>query len=490
MTSNGLPTGDLVFAVRCRSWTDYASEWSSRERHPDWSLSGLFEKCKSLSCFFVHVGHPASPEEDKLWRVSFTLQERLLVTHFNSTQQKCYVYLKFIKVEKIQTVLHVKSLTSYHLKTCMFYMIESTPAGFWVEENLLTCVYNCLQLILKWSEYGVFPNYFIPDENMLDGRVDSHLRSRLCEVLRKLMEGSFLFLPSLKKSAFNIAAVLDKTLDYTFLSGLSTSLLRNKVDKSKFLTFKVLNDLQFTMKEAETVGDHTLEETKRAVSFVMPYIDLGLVSTFVVYVCYIHLFVKYTSTVPVNTLLVYDILRSKIWDKAKTKSDQFTSKLKQSSFLYVLGYLSDSLKILLDLDNIINEQLVSFCACPENKLAYIKAKELFNMCVIPCVHYPQIERALTPQPLIYAFERLPPSTLSMVDGKILLYVLLYLNHKALGMKDKANADIVYIKWFIENDKLLGHRDVACNILWWIYTDQGQEDNAIHENKFIESTQLS
>ena len=156
-----------------------AFKWFGRERHYNWPSQEQIDKCKTLECFFVQVGHPNSDEKHLQWRISLSLQERLLVTSFNSVQLKCYVLLKMIKKERIHKALGEKSLTSYHFKTSMLYMIENTPAEFWTEENLLVCVHHCLRQMLLWVETGVCPNYFIPEENMFDGRIFGQVRCRL-----------------------------------------------------------------------------------------------------------------------------------------------------------------------------------------------------------------------------------------------------------------------------------------------------------------------
>ena len=121
---------DLVLAVRSLSWPDCASEWLVRERHYNWPSQEQIDKCKTLGCFFVQVGHPKSDEYHLQWRISFSLQERLLDTDFNSVHLKCYILLKMMKKERVHKSLGEKSLTSYHFKTCMLYMIENTPGEF------------------------------------------------------------------------------------------------------------------------------------------------------------------------------------------------------------------------------------------------------------------------------------------------------------------------------------------------------------------------
>ena len=113
---------------------------------------------------------------------------------FNAVQLKCYILAKIIKKEFIHKSLGEKSLSSYHFKTLMFYMIEDTPAEFWVKHNLLYCLHHILKRMLIWVERGVCPNYFIPGENMSEGRISEQMQLQLCGLLRRLIDANFKYL--------------------------------------------------------------------------------------------------------------------------------------------------------------------------------------------------------------------------------------------------------------------------------------------------------
>ena len=87
---------------------------------------------------------------------------------FNSVQLKCFVLMKILKDEVINKKVKEKILTSYHCKTCMLYMVETTPMDFWIPKNLLKCLQVCLLKLWQWAKRKRCPNYFIPKENMFD----------------------------------------------------------------------------------------------------------------------------------------------------------------------------------------------------------------------------------------------------------------------------------------------------------------------------------
>ena len=503
-------TGDNVPAVRCHSWPGCATEWLTRQRPYNWPGPVLFNKCKSLGCFFVHVGHPYSYEKHLQWRVSFSLQERLLVTNFNSTQLKCYILMKFMKKEILQPLLKEDTITSYHCKTCMFYMMENTPAAFWKPERLLPCLCSCMKLILRWAENGVCPNFFIPDENMFDGRITGQLRMRLCSALQTIISSDFKFLLVLKSDYLgtrlenmcitpNISiryhgradAMISTELFTTFLSEFITFRKTDPRTGKRFTSSRLLA-LKQQLLQTESITGHTREETQRAVSLLLPYINLRLMSMSIVS--------AKRSQKP--TSVIYAALMSDEWHEFSPQSEPFSVSLKQANYMCVLGYHSVSLNILEPLADQINHCLMTMCACTSRSFIHDLAipvsffevpsiEEMFKHHVIPCVQFLQDEKDLAPTALCYEMISLPGGTTTFdrirrgletdsatVDGKILLYFLLYLNHRALSMDPQARADSENIQWVLQTDPNLHHKTTALNLLGWIHKDMGRVDKAM------------
>ena len=71
---------DCVYALKGKSWPECAREWLSRRREYGWPSSELIDKCKYMGFLLVPIGHPLSEEKDKQYRLSFSIQERTLVT--------------------------------------------------------------------------------------------------------------------------------------------------------------------------------------------------------------------------------------------------------------------------------------------------------------------------------------------------------------------------------------------------------------------------
>ena len=92
----GLPV-DNTLGLQCDGWPKCAQEWLTRERKHNWPSPDIIEKCKSLGFYVVGMGHTNSHKRHLQSKISFGLQERLLVSEFNSTQYKTYVLLKQTK---------------------------------------------------------------------------------------------------------------------------------------------------------------------------------------------------------------------------------------------------------------------------------------------------------------------------------------------------------------------------------------------------------
>ncbi|KAK3610351.1 hypothetical protein CHS0354_029822, partial [Potamilus streckersoni] len=177
---------DYVVAVRNVSWPSTASEWKTRRRENNWPTQETVSTIVQSGTLLVPVGHTLSSERHLEWRISISYGEKILVWQFNSTQYKCYVLLKMINKHYIKPMIGENVLTSYHWKTCMFYMIEATPSVLWQPQNLLHCIELCLMKMCTWVEESNCPNYFIPAENMFLDKVYGPVQRHLANILHYL----------------------------------------------------------------------------------------------------------------------------------------------------------------------------------------------------------------------------------------------------------------------------------------------------------------
>ncbi|KAL3857810.1 hypothetical protein ACJMK2_012445 [Sinanodonta woodiana] len=185
---------DQVLGIKLYAWPDQASHWLTRNRRYNWPSQEMIVLIQQTGALLVPVGHKHSQEQHLEWRISISYGEKLLMWLLNLTQYKCYILLKMINKTFIKPVVGDDVLSSYHFKTCMFHLIENTPAAIWQPENLLLCVEMCLRLMYVWIEGEICPNYFIPEENMFQCKIYGHISRQLLSVLSNLLKGKCIYL--------------------------------------------------------------------------------------------------------------------------------------------------------------------------------------------------------------------------------------------------------------------------------------------------------
>ena len=102
----------------------------------------------------------------------------------NHTQFLCYGLLKIFLKEAIDANSDAKGLLcSYFLKTALFWEITTT-SNDWNPSSLLSCIWKCFLRLLHWVVCSYCPNFFIPQNNMFAGKIESTNRDNL---LRHMM---------------------------------------------------------------------------------------------------------------------------------------------------------------------------------------------------------------------------------------------------------------------------------------------------------------
>ena len=443
------------------------------------------------------------------------------MTQFNSVQLKCYILLKIIKEELIKQENKENTLTSYHLKTCMLYILENTPRELWVPENLVGCLIMCLRQIHLWIRDEKIPNYFIPEENMLDritkpelrrklaARIDWILNCDIRDVLCNLQTDNIGFYLRI----FSIRRRNPLVRLYVRVKSLIVPLIYTSADRIE-KTFKCVyqpyieclcydRDSRIKhMKEAlvHTISDlsgtrritiHTEEETRRALSLILPFLHLILLSCEIV------------QRIDKPTEAVQYILKDNAWSLADPIYS--SAKLKQASALLMLGYQQLSLDGLSSLT--ITEKLC-LCFCYHPKILYyqdthlleqavrdrhdITAIELLRDYSQPCVHFFPHEQHITPVAINYEMIKSYVTPLELlqkqyyypkwymwgvVDGHFLQLFLLYLNHRALGQNSQATVDVKKMIKLLHS-KTVCHRETCLNLLGYVHRDRGEINRAV------------
>ncbi|XP_069131213.1 uncharacterized protein [Argopecten irradians] len=178
---------DYVSAFKCRSWPKEADEWLNRPRLHEWPGKGLVDQIAQGGCYLVPVGDKTSSDPFLQWRISFVTAERKLIHSLSHVQFLVYCLFKYLK-RQISGILKqiygdTDILSSYVIKTVLFYALEFTPSSFWQEKNLFLCFTLCLNILTTWVNAACCPNYFIKTYNMFLGKVNGENQQKLLHFL-------------------------------------------------------------------------------------------------------------------------------------------------------------------------------------------------------------------------------------------------------------------------------------------------------------------
>ena len=157
---------DFVCALPCYVWPDIATEFANRARELNQPSREVIDRIITQGCLYVGVGHPRSADRGKEWRLSFSLAEKILVRSWNDVKIKCYIAVKALSKENLNT--EPKVICSYFIKTAIFWLSERMPENFWEKERILDCISAIMKELLSYASSGTCLNYFVPSNNMMD----------------------------------------------------------------------------------------------------------------------------------------------------------------------------------------------------------------------------------------------------------------------------------------------------------------------------------
>ena len=510
---------DFVGAFRCRQWPSFANSVFERPRPYNWPPPAIIETFKSLGCFVAPVGHPKSPQQETEFRISFSLQERMLMHSFNPVQLKCYVVLKLIKKEIITNLLGGKSLTSYHLKTCMFYLLEQTEPELWTTGRLMFCVQQCLEQLLLWVTEGICPNYFIPEENMFDRHVHGIVKDKLQCILKNLLCCNFSYIYDLKTNRIgdildgnNLSAtcktrnemsrqvtkfqILGKTLEYRICEINRLLHVPTKKTVADLISFIDQTTLKFS--QIDTVTEHSEEETAIVKNRILPYLKLNRLCNLMADAC--------RNKAAFDNQALVDL---------NIENDCLTPMLKYAMFLFQMNQSNSCLQLLQELEKRLGSLSVSVCGCSAHQKCQILLtkmtdcallkSDLDKLCFAPCISFLPTEDCLLPLPLrceiasafgfYYKVGLLTKNREQFnfwlnwvfIDGKFLLYFMLFLAADHLNRREVSADAIQKMKHVTDTDPDLGHKETCLNVLGCVFKQRGFMDSAL--GCFLQSYKL-
>ncbi|XP_071179924.1 uncharacterized protein [Mytilus edulis] len=175
---------DSVSCLQCREWIKPAHRWIFRSRSP-WPDHRLVMSVVKEGVLFVPIGCRGSANEDLEWRISFSMAEKQLIFSFSHTQLLCYALLKIILKDIIKSK-HGDLICSYFLKTIMFWLCEESSPSEWHPGKIISCIMICFRRLIYCVEYKTCLHYFIPENNLFEGRFTDNQHNGLLNTLHDL----------------------------------------------------------------------------------------------------------------------------------------------------------------------------------------------------------------------------------------------------------------------------------------------------------------
>ena len=156
---------DLVPGIECDGFPLIAKDWKKRVEGKPWPHPQTVTLIVSSGFYLVpKISKSTGSDPSTSFTIGFNTAEKLLAQSVTRFQRECYRVLKMYYYEKLK--LKPKVLSTYHLKTVFFWVLEKTDGSIWKEENRAYCCMLLLQYLRMFIMKGNLPHYFLPENNL------------------------------------------------------------------------------------------------------------------------------------------------------------------------------------------------------------------------------------------------------------------------------------------------------------------------------------
>ena len=165
---------DLVPALKIEGKLECMEDWY--RRGGNWPSAKLRDEIYNSDCYVIAKTAPFE-EDQRNFCLAFNHAELKHAKSLTVTQRTCYLLLKayhkgtFVKtMEKIPTMHPLKT---FHLKTVLYWVLESTgDTSMWWEENLIEALRNVLMYLQDSLRNRMLLHYFTGTNLFLDFEID------------------------------------------------------------------------------------------------------------------------------------------------------------------------------------------------------------------------------------------------------------------------------------------------------------------------------
>lgn len=191
-----------VCALPVLGWPHVAKEWITRNRKRCWPAEETMDKVIADGCHCVPVGNSASTTKHLEWQLNFSIAECTLVHSMDHSLFKLYQILKVLIHERLNNMDECgECVSSYMIKTLMFWMCEDKLPNFICAQNLRESIEDCLTQLDDWIRKDCIPHYFIPERNLIEQKLRPLQKATILErilIMKSEVLSELLNCPSFK----------------------------------------------------------------------------------------------------------------------------------------------------------------------------------------------------------------------------------------------------------------------------------------------------
>ncbi|XP_045156343.2 uncharacterized protein LOC123522901 [Mercenaria mercenaria] len=492
---------DYVNAYPCKSWPQQARQWLNQQGVGQWPSYDMRRYCSRTGCFVVGVGNKNGDKEEFEWRISTSLAERCLMFNLNITQIRCYVLMKMISKTYIKPH-YEDTISSFMCKTVLFKVIANTHSNFWKENNLLSCLSMCLFVLYNCILNQNCPHFIIPGNNLMVGHINHESKPHLLEIMQYIIhsEGKALLGIECDDLCARLMTKLNNLIcPYKTSDVVTGNLLKQTaVD----ITINIRPCLSFISNASYEVAIGTL------LRYLFKLVTAsnqrqGLART----ACSL-LAPSFCTTIG-SILASFSIQQyngiseeALTWISLGLNTDVSSGKLKLASMFYCIGDSQRTEIVLGNIEGSYDHNIVEpICGCynyihrPKrrgfNALSANHNEEALQYNAAFCVKFLPCEINCIPSELQYelfrstgedlAFRRIHDYWMNwaVVDSLSFLYFLQYKTYRYLERQDDKQRALSNLIRTIDQEKNLGHRETALNLLGQCMEHENRAADALH-----------
>ncbi|XP_060602836.1 uncharacterized protein LOC132755910 [Ruditapes philippinarum] len=511
---------DNVIAWHCKYWPREARRWTKDKGKGDWPTEDIRRECEATGCIIVPVSSKNSQYKDLEWRISTCLAERCLMFSLNVTQMRCYVLMKMIFKTVTEHTCSMVKLSSYVLKTVLFYCIENTKSCEWTENKLFDCLQRCLLYLETCIRKQNCSHFFIPGHNLIRGKDPTFYKGALM-MLQYFTNsnGQFLLEISLDQLNKRLNEKMSMDLNSKMISpGIQQTETVSKIISGSLISHIAVQlnichllHLQLVHNSVQVAQNQLTKLNKIAINSSEKSLHRSVYKLIAPL-----MYSSLASAIASNEIERMEYISSftSILFVIGSSSDVSSGKLKFASALYCSGDMYNARCLLEHIEQKYHKNfknIKTVCSCSEKdeikfEMTGFRAKcltgneELIKDITSFCVKFLPSEKNCIPNELRYEIYRSTANDklyrkgtdtlwmdLAIVDSLPFMYFLQYKTYGRLKMAEKQKTALSNFATAITKELYLGHEETAYNLIGQCCEQENKPDTAL--DIYIESLKI-